>query len=247
MTGAHIAADLQTIAADYPLSLHAVGLSLGSIAPPEDSHLERLRELIAILQPDLVSDHLSWSAVDGIHVPDLLPLPYTEEALRVVIRNIHIVQETLQRRLLIENPSRYLPLAQSTMSEGEFLAEILLRTGCGVLLDINNLYVTAVNTGTSALSALSDLLSHVAPEDVAEVHLAGHAVVTSSMGGHLLVDEHGAHVCPEVWELFEVALAELGPIPTLIEWDTHLPSLETLQGEAATVQTILSKTHRPAC
>ena len=221
MTGSNIVGELQVIAADYPLSLHAAGLSRGSTSPPERTHLERLRELTIVLQPDLVSDHLSWSAVDGVHFPDLLPLPYTDAALRAVIRNIHIVQETLRRRLLIENPSRYFSPPQSTMSEGEFLSEVLLRTGCGLLLDINNLFVTAVNTDTPALTALQDLLTHIAPEDIGEIHLAGHTT--------------------ESWELFEAAVAELGPVPTLIEWDTQIPSLEALQLQAAGIQTILSR------
>jgi uncharacterized protein len=227
MTGGNIATELHSIAADYPLSLHAVGLSLGSLSRPQQSHLERLRELVIMLQPDLVSDHL-------------LPLPYTDEALRVVIRNIHVVQESLRRRLLIENPSRYPTPADAAMSEGEFLSEVVLRTGCGLLLDINNLYITAINTGVPALTALSEFLSRVSPEDIAEIHLAGHSAVAAAAGGSVLVDHHGSSVCPEVWELFEVAIAELGPVPALIEWDTPLPSFETLQAEAAAVQSILS-------
>ena len=240
INGSDVSADLRAIAADYPLSLHSAGLSLGSASPPEHSHLERLRDLVIVLQPDLVSDHLAWSALEGVHPPDLLPLPYTDEALRVVVGNIHLVQETLRRRLLIENSSHYLPLPYSTMSEGEFLSEVVLRTGCGILLDVNNLYVTAVNTGIPALTLLQDFLSAVSLEDIAEVHLAGHSVVPTASGGSLLVDDHGSSVCPEVWELFAAAIAELGPVPALIEWDTRLPSFETLQAEAAAVQSILS-------
>ena len=241
ITGSVVAADLRNIAANYPLSLHAIGLSLGSTSRPERSHLERLRDLVIALQPDLVSDQLTLSAVDGIHLPDLLPLPYTDEALRVVIRNIHLVQETLRRRLLIENPSQYLSLPDSTMSESEFLSEVVSRTGCGILLDVNNLYVTAVNAGTPALTVLNDLLSRVSPEDIAEVHLSGHTDLPTTSGGSGLVGDHGSSVGPEVWKLFEAAIAELGPVPALIEWDTHLPSFEALQAEAAAVQSVLSR------
>jgi len=194
-----------------------------------------------MLQPALVSDHLSWSEVDGIHFPDLLPLPYTDEALEVVIRNVHFIQETLRRPVLIENPSRYLSLPDSTLSEGEFLAEVVARTGCRILLDVNNLFVTAVNSGAAASAALNDLLSRISPEYISEVHLAGHTVVPSACGGSLLVDHHGSNVRLEVWELFEAAIAELGPIPALVEWDVHLPSFETLQAQAAAVQAILSR------
>jgi uncharacterized protein (UPF0276 family) len=240
MTGSQLAASLLEIAASHPLSLHAVGLSLGSPAGPEESHLARLRELVNTLSPALVSDHLSWSAVDGIHLPDLLPLPYTEEALGVVVRNIHVVQDRLRRRLVVENPSRYLSLPDSSMSEADFFAELVLRTGCGVLLDVNNLYVTATNTGTSPAAQLNDFLAKIAPEDIAEIHLAGHTSVSSPPGASLLVDHHGAAVCTEVWALFEAVVADVGPVPSLVEWDSCVPSFETLQAEAATVQSVLS-------
>lgn len=240
MTGSDLNTNLREIVRDYPLSLHSVGLSLGSTSPPEPSHLASLLELVTALEPDLVSDHLSWSAVDGVHLPDLLPLPYTAEALGVVIRNIHAVQAVLRRRLLIENPSRYIALPQSTMSEAQFLSEVVLRTGCGILLDVNNVYVTAANTGVSALALLRDFFDQVSPEDVAEIHLAGHTVVPTRNGDTLLVDDHGSRVCREVWQLFETAVLKCGPVPTLIEWDTRLPSFETLQAEAAVAQAILS-------
>jgi uncharacterized protein len=240
MTGSQLSASLLEIAASHPLSLHAVGLSLGSPSGPEESHLARLRELASALRPALVSDHLSWSAVDGIHVPDLLPLPYTEEALGVVARNVHSVQDTLHRRLVVENPSRYLSFPDSCMSEAEFLAELVLRTGCGVLLDVNNLFVTATNTGISPENQLDDFLAKIAPEDIAEIHLAGHTLVSSASGASLLVDHHGSAVCPEVWNLFEAVVADIGPVPSLVEWDTHLPTFETLEAEAATVQSVLS-------
>ena len=239
MTGSYLASSLLEIASSHPLSLHAVGLSLGSPSGPEECHLSRLSELVNALRPALLSDHLSWSAVDGIHLPDLLPLPYTEEALRVVVRNIHLVQDRLRQRLVVENPSRYLSLPDSSMSEADFFAELVLRTGCGVLLDVNNLYVTATNMGTSPGAQLQDFMTKIAPEDIAEIHLAGHMSVSSS-GSSLLVDHHGSAVCSEVWELFETVVADVGPVPSLVEWDTHVPSFETLQAEAATVQSVLS-------
>lgn len=242
MTGSQLATSLREIAAIHPLSLHAVGLSLGSPSGPEESHLARLWELVNALRPALVSDHLSWSAVDGIHLPDLLPLPYTEEALGVVARNIHVVQDRLRQRLLVENPSRYLAFRDSSIAEADFFSELVLRTGCGVLLDVNNLYVTATNTGTSPTAQLDDFLAKIAPEDIAEIHLAGHMLVSSSSGASLLVDHHGSDVCTEVWNLFEAAVADVGPVPSLVEWDTHLPSFETLQAEAAVIQSVLSVT-----
>jgi uncharacterized protein len=240
MTGSQLGASLVEIAAGTPLSLHAVGLSLGSPSGPEEAHLARLQELVGVLHPALVSDHLSWSAVDGIHLPDLLPLPYTEEALGVVARNIHLVQETLHQRLVVENPSRYFSFPDAHLSEAEFLAELVLRTGCGVLLDVNNLFVTATNTGLSPERELDEFLAKIAPEDIAEIHLAGHTLVSSTSGVSLLVDHHGSTVCPEVWTLFESVVADVGPVPSLVEWDTHVPSLETLESEAASVQSVLS-------
>jgi uncharacterized protein len=240
MTGSQLSASLLEIATSHALSLHAIGLSLGSPRGPEESHLGRLKELVGALHPALVSDHLSWSAVDGVHLPDLLPLPYTEEALGVVARNIHLVQETLHRRLIVENPSRYLSFPDASLSEAEFLAELVLRTGCGVLLDVNNLFVTATNMGLSPERQLEEFLAKIAPEDIAEIHLAGHVLVSSSSGASLLVDHHGSTVCPEVWMLFEEVVADVGPVPSLVEWDTRVPSLETLEAEAATVQSVLS-------
>jgi uncharacterized protein len=241
MSGGCLAESLRKIACDYPISLHAVGLSLGSAAPTEDPHLRRLRELVEAVRPVSVSDHLSWSAVDGVHLPDLLPLPYTEEALEVVTANIHRVQETLRRRLLVENPSRYLQLPDAAMSETEFLAEICRRTGCGLLLDLNNLYVSAVNTAERPLVVLTHLLSRLSTE-VSEIHLAGHTSVASGARS-LLVDHHGAEVCREVWHLFEAAVGRLGPVPTVVEWDTNVPSFETLRAEAVAVDSILA--HAP--
>jgi uncharacterized protein (UPF0276 family) len=213
-------ADLELIARHYPLSIHAVGLSLGSIGLPESEHLGRLRELVEQLQPDLISDHLSWSAIDGVHFPDLLPLPYTEEALDVVIRNVVHVQNCLKRPLLLENPSTDLELPQSALSEAEFLAEVTLRTGCGVLLDLENLFVSAGNRGSDPGEVLEQFLEVIPHETIGEIHLAGQRIV---------------------WDLYARAVQELGPVPTLIEWDTLIPPFETMQEEARIAQSLMDE------
>jgi hypothetical protein len=246
MSASRVAMDLRAIADSYPLSLHAVGLSLGSISLPNTDHLERLRELVDSLRPGLVSDHLSWSQVDGAHLPDLLPLPFTEEALQVVTRNTLRAQEVLGRRLLIENPSRYLSLPESTLNESEFLSELVLRSGCGLLLDINNLYVTAINNGESPTAALAEMLSRIAPEHIGEIHLAGHELTQLESGRWLLVDTHSRPVCPEVWDLFEAAISQLGPVPTLVEWDSDLPSFSVLVAESVAAEAILAQ-NIPEC
>jgi uncharacterized protein (UPF0276 family) len=236
MTDGSASEELERIAHDYPLSLHAVGLSLGSPAGPDPEHLERLGQLVTRYQPGLVSDHLSWSASDGIHLPDLLPLPYTEEALAVFASNVELVQEALGRPILVENPSRYMSLPHSTLTEAEFLEQLVRRTGCGVLLDINNIYVTASNCGADPESHLNDCLRRLPARSVGELHLAGH-----SASGQRLIDDHGSQVCAAVWQLFRTACATLGARPTLIEWDTRLPSFEVLQGEARVAQWIMTK------
>ncbi len=210
MTHGAMRTDLGSIAQHYPLSIHAVGLSVGSVGLPESGHLRQLRELVAHLQPDLVSDHLSWSAVDGVHLPDFLPLPYTEEALEVVIRNVVHVQEYLGRQLLLENPSTHLELPQSALTEAEFLAEITLRTGCGVLLDLNNLFVSARNRGIDAGKVLQRFLEVLPEEAIGEIHLAGHRVADNVQRSALRSDAHGS----SVWDLYAAAIRELGPVPT---------------------------------
>jgi uncharacterized protein (UPF0276 family) len=197
--------------------------------------------LIEHLQPDLVSDHLSWSAVDGVHFPDLLPLPYTEEALQVVIRNVVHVQNCLGRQLLLENPSTYLELPQSTLTEAEFLAEITLRTGCGVLLDLNNLFVSASNRGSDAGKALQHFLEVIPEEAICEIHLGGHRIAGSTHRSDFRIDDHGSPVCPSVWDLYTRAIQELGPVPTLIEWDNMIPPFQTLLEEAETAQSVLDE------
>ena len=230
---------LETIRRDLPLSLHGVGLSLGSAGGLDAEHLRDLRILVDRLEPGLVSDHLSWSVQGGNYLPDLLPLPYTEEALDLVCRHVEIVQDALRCPLLVENPSRYLRFRHATLSEGEFLSALAARTGCRLLYDLNNLFVSARNLGEDPVATLLS----VPLAAVAEIHLAGHALRHIADGQEIRIDDHGAPVADEVWDLYRRFVAHVGPVPTLIEWDTHLPPLETLLGEATTAQRILD-THQ---
>jgi uncharacterized protein len=232
--------ELDAIATDYPLSLHCVGLSLGSVALPERSHLQALRNLLNRYQPQLVSDHLAWNAINGVHLPDLLPLPYSEEALQVVVRNVDRVHEVLQTPILLENPSKYVTLPDSTLSETEFLAEVVARTGCAVLLDINNLHVSAHNQSLDPEESLSEFLSLVPRDSIQELHLAGHSIFVLR-DNHLLLDDHGSRVCQSVWDLYAAALRALGPVPTLVEWDTRIPSFTVLEEEAAKAERVMLK------
>jgi uncharacterized protein (UPF0276 family) len=216
------------LARDYPLSFHGVGLSMGSAEGLDRVHLRRLGALFADYRPALVSEHLSWSVAGGSYLNDLLPLPYTEEALALVCRNLDQAQEAFGRRILLENPSSYLRFRHSTIAEPEFLAEVQRRTGCGLLLDVNNVYVSAQNHGLDALAYLAALPA----EAVGEIHLAGHS--RRPVGDQvLLIDDHGSAVIPAVWQLYEAALALTGPRPTLIEWDSNIPELPVLLAEAA--------------
>ena len=228
---------LEQVRRDYPLSLHGVGLSLGSADALNRVHLEKLKALIQRYEPGLVSDHLSWSSVDGRYLNDLLPLPYTEETLRHVTERVAQTQEFLGRELLIENPSSYLQYRHSDMGEAEFLAELSARSGCGILLDVNNIYVSASNHGFDAQA----YLRAIPPTRVREIHLAGHTV-NRYPEGEILIDTHNARVCDAVWALYRDALAHVGPVPTLIEWDTDLPALSVLLDEARKAETIQEKT-----
>lgn len=224
-------AQLERIRADFPLSCHGVGLSLGSAEGLDRDHLARLRGLYDRIHPGLVSDHLSWSIADGIYASDLLPLPLTEEALAVVVRNVDHAQEVLGRRLAVENPSNYFAFLASAIPEAEFLRELVCRTGCALLVDVNNLYVCQRNLGLDP----ADWLECVPRDAVAEIHLAGHARLDID-GCELLIDDHGSRVVDAVWCLYEQALHRFGPRPTLIEWDTALPPLEVLLDEAERAQ-----------
>lgn len=212
----------------YPLSLHGVGLSLGGSDPLDREHLRCLKRLVERFEPMLVSDHLCWCAVDGIHLNDLLLLPYTEEALAHTAARIGAVQDFLGREILIENPSSYLTYTDSVIPEWEFLAELAARSGCGILLDVNNLYVSSRNHGFDPQAYLDAL----PPDKVREIHLAGHTVKRYP-DGEILIDTHNAPVCPEVWRLYRETVQRLGAVPTLIEWDSDLPPLAALVEEAA--------------
>jgi uncharacterized protein (UPF0276 family) len=218
---------LHELRRDYPISLHAVGLSVGSAEGVDRRHLDRIGRLLERLEPTLVSEHLAWSQAGGAYLNHLLPLPYTEEALATVCRNVDEVQTTLGRRVLIENPSGYLRFTGSMIPEAEFLAEIVRRTGCGLLCDVNNLYVSARNLGLAPAAYLATL----PPGAVEEIHLAGHSA-NDADGQTLLIDDHGSPVAPVVWRLYEEALRRFGPVPTLIEWDSAIPPLEILIEEA---------------
>src|SRR5262245_4766630 len=218
---------LETLRQIYPLSVHGVGLSLGSANGIDREHLARLARVCERFEPDLVSEHLAWSVADGAYLNDLLPLRYDLAALAIVARNVDLIQETLKRRILIENLSAYVAFADSTMSEAEFLAALVKRTGCGLLLDVNNVYVSAHNLGFDAQRFIDTL----PVEAIGEIHLAGHAV--NELGDDtVLIDDHGSRVPPAVWSLYAHAIRKLGPRPTLIEWDTALPVLDVLLGEA---------------
>jgi uncharacterized protein len=222
----------------YPVSLHGVGLSLGSSDELNRRHLEKLRALIGRIEPGLVSDHLSWSSVDGIYLNDLLPLPYTEEALRHVARRVEQAQDFLGRQLLIENPSSYLRYRHSTIPEWQFISEVARVSGCGILLDVNNIYVSAVNHGFDAM----EYLRAVPAAMVREIHLAGFTV-NYYPEGQILIDTHNARVADAVWALYRAAIERLGPRPTLIEWDTDLPALEVLLDEARHADAIMETAH----
>jgi uncharacterized protein (UPF0276 family) len=239
MAGGMMAEDLDDLAQNYPISLHAIGLSLGSASGVDADHAQKLRQLIQRFAPALVSDHLSWSETAGAHFPDLLPLPYTEETFDVVDRNIAHVQDIIQRPLLIENPSLYLKPANSTIAEPEFLAALCKRTGCGVLLDINNIVVSAHNLGRNAEADLDAYLRALRTSAICEIHLAGHATVRTKSGALARIDDHGSAVSAEVWNLYDRLISVTGPRPTLIEWDTNIPDLDVLIEEAGRAQQIL--------
>jgi uncharacterized protein (UPF0276 family) len=196
-----------------------------------------LGELIMRLQPDFVSDHLSWSAVHAIH---------TGEALARVVRNITHVQDTLKRQILLENPAKTLCLPDAALSDESFLAEVILRTGCGVVLDVNNLHSRATHPGADAHTLLTNFLEAIELESIVEIHLAGRSVVTDRSRSSLSINGHGSHVCAAIWKLFERAVAAIGPVPTLVEWDTPTPAFEVLQAEAATARSILLQSRRQA-
>jgi hypothetical protein len=228
MGGGPAVVQLEAVRREYPLSLHGVGLSVGTDGAVDARHLARLRALVDRFEPCLVSEHLSWSVAGGAYLNHLLPLPYTEEALVVVAEHVRQAQDALGRRLLIENPSSYLRFVGSTIPEAEFLSELVARAGCGLLCDVNNVFVTAHNLGLDPVRYI-DALPAAA---VGEIHLAGHAV-NDAGGQTILIDDHGSRVAEPVWALYAQAIRRFGAVPTLIEWDTDIPELAVLISEAA--------------
>lgn len=222
----------------YPLSLHGVGLSLGSTDPLNTEHLRKLKRLMQWSEPAFVSEHLSWSSVGGLFLNDLLPLPYTEEALQHMIERVQQVQDFLGRQILVENISSYLQFNGEQLPEWEFLAALARECGCGLLVDVNNVYVSASNHGFNA----HDFLSALPPTAVQELHLAGHSV--NRYGEReILIDTHSAPVCAAVWQLYAHALRCFGALPTLLEWDTDIPALDVLVSEANKAKPYLEQVH----
>jgi uncharacterized protein (UPF0276 family) len=227
---------LTAIRERYELSLHGVGLSIGGSGPLDKDHLARLKALADRYQPALFSEHLAWSSHDTVYLNDLLPLPYTAETLAMVCDHIDEVQEVLQRRMLLENPSTYVAFADSSMSEVAFLGEIVRRTGCGLLLDVNNVFVQAVNHGFDPAAYLAGFPA----DQVGEIHLGGHGEDADDDGSLLLIDDHGRAVADPVWSLYGDALARTGPVPTLIEWDNDVPAWPVLFAEAGLADALIA-------
>lgn len=218
---------LEKIRENYALSVHGVGLSLGSAVGIDLAHLERLKRACRRFEPAAVSEHLSWSIGDGIYLNDLLPIPHDEEALDIVANNILQTQDALKRPIMIENLANYVGFARSTMTEPEFLSILAKRTGCGVLLDINNVFVSAKNMGFDPVAYIAGIPAQA----VGEIHLAGH-IENKTPDGPVLIDNHGSRITHEVWSLYASTVESIGKRPTLIEWDSALPPIETLLGEA---------------
>lgn len=232
--GGELLRSLDRVRHDYPLSLHGVGLSLGSGDQLNQSHLAQLKQLIARVQPALVSEHLCWGAVGGRYLNELLPLPYTEEALALMTTHVQAAQDYLGRGILIENVSSYLTYTHSTIPEWEFLAALAERSGCGILLDVNNIYVNAVNHGFDPHA----YIRAIPRTHVQEIHLAGFTA-KQGLDVELLIDTHSRPVSDAVWLLYAEALAHCGPVPTLIEWDQDIPALDVLISEADKAERIL--------
>jgi uncharacterized protein (UPF0276 family) len=228
---------LGTIRRDHPLSLHGVCMSIGGPQPLDLAHLVRFRDLVRRYEPSLVSEHLAWSTHERVYYNDLLPLPYTKATLALVCDHIDQVQEAIGRPLLLENPSTYVLFRCSTMCETDFIRAAARRTGCGLLLDVNNVFVSATNQGFTALDYISDFPLGL----VGEIHLAGHAEESDDEGDPLTIDSHDRPVAEAVWRLFEGVVERAGPIPTLIEWDSEIPEWPRLAAEAAAAQAILDR------
>ncbi len=230
-------AQLRHLNEKFPISCHGVGLSIGAEGPLDPDHLARLKHLVDWLNPTLFSEHLAWSTHDSHFLNDLLPVPYVQRTLDQVVAHVDQVQHTLNRQMLLENPSTYVAFAESDRSEIDFLREIAQRTGCGLLLDVNNVFVSGTNQDYSPEHYIDDF-----PLDlVGELHLGGHELDADDHNAPLLIDSHSRPVVDPVWQLFEYTLAKTGPLPTLIEWDNDIPDWPVLAQEAARADTILSK------
>jgi len=233
-------AQLTALRERYPLSVHGVGLSIGSMRPLDQAHLARLKRLCDRYQPESFSEHLAWSSHGDIFLNDLLPLPYTEETLARIIEHVDEVQTALGRQMLLENPATYIRFSESTIPEIDFLNQVSERTGCGLLLDINNVFVSARNHDTQPLPYLDSF-----PLDrVREIHLGGHDEETDDVGAPLLIDTHGSPISAAVWALYEHVIARTGAVATLIEWDNDIPDWPTLRAEATMAQDVLSTASR---
>lgn len=232
---------LERIRRDYPLSVHGVGLSIGSDEPLDQAHLKRLKMVVDRYRPEMLSEHLAWSRHGGVFFNDLLPLPYSEQTVARVSAHINEIQDTLGRRMLLENPSTYLAFESSTLAETQFLAEVAGRSGCGLLLDVNNVHVSATNHGFSA----RDYIDGFPLERVAELHLAGYATDRDDDGHKLLIDTHDREVAAGVWRLYSHTLARTGSLPTLIEWDSDIPPWATLFEQACAAERRLAACQAP--
>ena len=218
---------LEAISALYPVSFHGVGMSLGGAESLDRAHLARWRVLVDRYEPVLVSEHIAWSRFDGLSMHDLLPIPYHRESLDIVCNHVDDMQNALGRTILVENPSSYVAFTQSEIAEADFIAEVARRSGCGLLLDINNVYVSAHNHGFDP----RDWLGRIPAQLVHQIHLAGHSVVRDEEH-ETHIDDHGSRVCPDVWDLYRETITRIGARPTLIEWDTDVPELAVLLNEA---------------
>lgn len=229
-------AQLRRLRDDYALSIHGVGLSIGAMQPLDADHLERLRVLCDRYEPESFSEHLAWSSHDSVYLNDLLPLPYTDGTLSRVVEHVDRVQTHLRRQMLLENPATYLTFAESTLAETDFLAEVARHTGCGLLLDVNNVFVAATNHNTDPAA----YLARFPLEAVREIHLSGHSRTTDETGAPLLIDSHDTPVTDPVWALYADVIARTGPVPTLIEWDNDVPAWPILRAEALRAETVLA-------
>jgi uncharacterized protein (UPF0276 family) len=234
-------AQLRHIRENYALSLHGVGLSIGSMQDLDHDHLLRLKGLCERYEPESFSEHLAWSSHDTVFFNDLLPLPYTPQTQARIVEHVDQVQSTLRRQMLLENPATYLLFAESTIAETDFLAEIARRTGCGLLLDVNNVFVSATNHKLDALAYLASFPL----EQVGEIHLSGHAETLDETGAPLLIDTHDKAVADPVWALYESVIARTGPIASLVEWDDNIPAWPALRAEAEAAQSIIDRVRQP--